>query len=76
MEIKVLGPGCPNCEKLEQDVMELITELKLAADLEHVRDPVAISGYGVMGSVGGFVAAAAVTVSRAGANPPWRNELA
>lgn len=52
LEIKVLGPGCSNCERMEQEVMALMAELGLAGDLEHVRDPVAISGYGVMGSPG------------------------
>jgi len=52
LEIKVLGPGCPRCEKLEQDLMAMIAELNIAADLEHVRDPLVIAGYGVMGSPG------------------------
>ena len=48
VQIKVLGPGCPNCERLEQDLMSLMAELKIRADLEHVRDPVQIGTYGVM----------------------------
>jgi len=52
LEIKVLGPGCPRCEKLEQDLMALMAELNMAADLEHVRDPIEIANYGVMGSPG------------------------
>ena len=50
MEIKVLGPGCPRCEKLEQDLMVMMAELNIAAELEHVRDPIEIASYGVMGS--------------------------
>ena len=50
MEIKVLGPGCPRCEKLEQDLMAMMAELNIAAELEHVRDPIEIASYGVMGS--------------------------
>jgi small redox-active disulfide protein 2 len=46
--IKVLGPGCPNCERLEHDLMALMTELDISADLEHVRDPAEISRYGMM----------------------------
>ncbi len=49
LEIKVLGPGCPRCEKLEQDLMATMAELQIAAGLEHVRDPVEIASYGVMG---------------------------
>jgi len=48
VQIKVLGPGCPNCERLEQDLMALMAELWIKADLEHVRDPVEIGTYGVM----------------------------
>ena len=50
MEIKMLGPGCPNCERLEKELMALIAELNLEADLEHVRDIKEISRYGVMGT--------------------------
>jgi len=50
LEIKVLGPGCPRCDKLEQDLMAMMAELNIAAGLEHVRDPVEIASYGVMGS--------------------------
>jgi len=52
LEIKVLGPGCPRCEKLEQELMAILAELDIAADLEHVRDPIGIANYGVMGSPG------------------------
>jgi Thioredoxin domain len=49
LEIKVLGPGCPRCEKLEQDLMAIIAELNIAAGIEHVRDPLEIGNYGIMG---------------------------
>jgi len=49
LEIKVLGPGCPRCEKLEQDIMAMMAELHIVAGLEHVRDPMEIASYGVMG---------------------------
>jgi len=49
LEIKILGPGCPRCEKLEQDLMAMMTELNIAAGLEHVRDPLEIANFGVMG---------------------------
>ena len=47
-QVKVLGPGCPNCEKLEQDLMAISAEMNLPIDLEHVRDPKEIAGYGMM----------------------------
>ena len=50
VEIKVLGAGCPNCDKLEMALMELIGEMGVTADLEHIRDMKEIAAYGVMGS--------------------------
>ena len=50
LQIKVLGPGCPQCEKLEQEVMAVMAETGVIADLEHVRDLSEIGTYGVMGS--------------------------
>ena len=49
LEIKVLGPGCPRCEKLEQDLMTMMAEINIAAGIEHVRDPLEIANFGVMG---------------------------
>jgi small redox-active disulfide protein 2 len=48
VQIKVLGPGCANCERLEQDLMAVMAELRIKADLEHVRDPVEIGTFGAM----------------------------
>ena len=48
VQVKVLGPGCPSCEKLEQDLMGVCAEMNLPIDLEHVRDPEEISAYGMM----------------------------
>jgi small redox-active disulfide protein 2 len=61
LQIKVLGPGCPECDRLERDLMAVMAELSLPADLEHVRDIKQIACYGVMGSpalvIGGKVMA-------------------
>jgi len=50
LEIKVLGPGCSRCNQLEKDVMAVMNEMDLVADVEHVTDINAISKYGVMGT--------------------------
>ena len=50
VEIKVLGPGCAQCDGLEQTLMQVMAEINLAADIEHVRDIKEIGKYGVMGS--------------------------
>jgi small redox-active disulfide protein 2 len=48
--IRVLGQGCPNCQALSQRIMEILSELNLAADFEHVTDIKEIARYGVMQS--------------------------
>ena len=50
LEIKVLGSGCPCCDDLEQDLMAVMTEMDLAADIEHVTDAAEIGNYGVSGT--------------------------
>jgi small redox-active disulfide protein 2 len=69
LEIKVLGPGCPQCERLEQEVMTILAETGIAAELTHVRDPAEIGRYGVMGTpalvVNGSVKAVGTVPTRA-----------
>jgi small redox-active disulfide protein 2 len=38
MEIKVLGPGCANCHKMEELAREAIKELGIEATIEKVSD--------------------------------------
>ncbi|MDI6852108.1 MAG: thioredoxin family protein [Deltaproteobacteria bacterium] len=47
LSVKILGPGCPNCEALEQLVMTVVVELNLPAAVEHVRDRQEIMALGV-----------------------------
>ncbi len=48
MEIKVLGSGCPNCQRLEKNVKEALQELHMEANVEKVTDVSEILTYGVM----------------------------
>ena len=50
IQIKVLGPGCAQCDRLEQDLMQVMAETGIVADIEHVRDIKEIGKYGVMGT--------------------------
>lgn len=50
VEIKVLGPGCPRCNQLERDLIAVMTEMNMPADIEHVTDIAEIGSYGVMGT--------------------------
>ncbi len=45
-EIRVLGPGCPRCDRLMDEVLAVLDDLGVAADIEHVRDLDAIAGFG------------------------------
>ena len=47
LSIKVLGPGCPTCDRLEQTVMAVLLEMSLPAAVEHVRDVKEIAALGV-----------------------------
>jgi len=47
LNIKILGPGCPSCDRLEQTVMEVLVELALPAEVEHVREMKDITALGV-----------------------------
>jgi len=48
--IKVLGPGCVQCDRLEQEILQILSENRIMADVEHVRDVKEIGKYGVMGT--------------------------
>jgi small redox-active disulfide protein 2 len=50
MEIKILGPGCVNCRKVEKLVRETAAEAGVAADIEKVSDIMKIAKYGVFGT--------------------------
>ena len=47
MEIKVLGPGCPKCEKTEKIVKEALSEAGISAEVLKVTDTIAIAKHGV-----------------------------
>jgi len=49
LNIKILGPGCPACERLEQTVMAVLGELALPG-VEHVRDMKEITALDVFGT--------------------------
>lgn len=48
LDIKVLGSGCANCNKLEQMVFDVLAEQDIDASVTHVRDFKEIVSYGVM----------------------------
>lgn len=48
LDIKVLGPGCANCIKLEDLVKEVVTENNLLASIEKVTDRTKFMDFGVL----------------------------
>ena len=52
--IKILGTGCANCKKLEENTLEAVKEMGLDLTVGHVQDMAQIASYGVM-STPGFV---------------------
>jgi len=48
LEIVILGPGCYSCNKLEQDVMAVLSETGIQANLNHISDPQLMAQYGIL----------------------------
>lgn len=49
MNIKILGSGCPNCQKLEANVKQAVKEIGLKdVQIEHIFDINKIVEYGIM----------------------------
>ena len=48
LEVTILGPGCYSCNKLEQDVMAVLSESGIQASLNHITDPKLIAQYGIV----------------------------
>ena len=46
--IMIIGQGCAQCDKLEMDVISMLSSLKIAARVEHVRDVKTIARMGVI----------------------------
>jgi small redox-active disulfide protein 2 len=46
--IKVLGPGCPKCQKLLANVEKAVSELEIDCEVEKITDINAITSYSVM----------------------------
>ncbi len=52
MDIKLLGPGCPNCQRLERIVREAILEMGVEATISKVTDMRQIMAYDIVGTPG------------------------
>lgn len=52
MEIKVLGPGCANCHKMEEMAKTAVKELGIAAKIEKITDIGQIAMHGILSTPG------------------------
>jgi hypothetical protein len=48
LEVAILGPGCYSCNKLEQDVMAVLSESGILAALNHISDPKLMAQHGIL----------------------------
>ncbi|HUH65876.1 MAG TPA: thioredoxin family protein [Syntrophales bacterium] len=52
MEIKILGPGCRNCEKLAEETKRAAKEAGCTVNISKVTDMKEIMSYGVLSTPG------------------------
>jgi small redox-active disulfide protein 2 len=52
MEIKVLGPGCANCHKLEELTKQAVKELAISAEVVKITDIGDIARHGILSTPG------------------------
>ena len=71
MKLLVLGSGCPNCKRLEENTKKAVLELGLKADIGKVTDYAKIATYGVMSTPALVIGKKAVLSGRV----PSVNEL-
>ena len=64
LEVKILGPGCPNCHALYDRVAKVLAQLGLAADLEAVEDIKEIAASGVLTTPGLVINGKVVSVGK------------
>ncbi|MBN1265376.1 MAG: TM0996/MTH895 family glutaredoxin-like protein [Anaerolineales bacterium] len=52
LNIKILGSGCPNCKRLEQEAKKAVSNLAIEAEFEKVSDPRRIMEFDVLRTPG------------------------
>jgi small redox-active disulfide protein 2 len=52
LKIKILGTGCPNCKRLEQEARKAVNNLAIEAEFEKVTDYQNIMEYDILSTPG------------------------
>lgn len=52
MHVKVLGPGCARCKRLEELTREAAQEAGIPVEIEHLTDPTRLIDYSVITTPG------------------------
>lgn len=52
LKIKILGSGCPNCKRLEQEARKAVSNLAIEAEFEKVTDYQKIMDYDILSTPG------------------------
>jgi hypothetical protein len=63
LEVNILGPGCYSCNKLEQDVMAVLSETGIQAGLNHISDPSMMAQYGILPTPDGILPTPALVIN-------------
>ena len=71
LQIKILGTGCPNCNKLEQEIKKAANNQGIEAEYEKVTDIQKIMDYDILSTPGLVIDGTVVSSGRI----PSRDEL-
>ena len=52
LTIKILGPGCPNCHKVEENARIAVTYMGVQAEITKISDNQEIQKYQILGTPG------------------------
>lgn len=64
LQIKVLGSGCANCKRLEQEVREALTDSAIEYEIIKVTDYADIMTYGILNTPGLVINETVVSAGR------------
>jgi small redox-active disulfide protein 2 len=76
LNIKILGTGCPNCKKLEEETKKAVTNLGIEAEFEKVTDYKKIMDYDILSTPGLVINEQVVSSGKIPAQPELISLLA